>query len=393
MGVDVNSNSGVSTKEGLDFAIYNSDVLFFSRGRGLGHAIPDMAILEELRRFSPRLRISVCTYGTGYKAFRDRGQTAFDLKLTDDCNVWEVAQAVGRILRQTQASLVVSHEEFAAIPAAKIFEIPSVFVTHWLAPQNSFLMQAIADVDHVLFLEEQGHFLTPDYLQGKIHYVGPVLRRFCCVPDDRRRLRIECGAPPEETIIVLFPGTGSGWQEPIFNLILEAFDALPRKRKRLIWVAGEDFDRISLLCSRHNGITVLQSVLCPEHLMAASDLAITAGTYNVGKELGALGVPSISLSVGKNPIDDYFARCLPHNTFLYAQDTDSTALTGCIEEALTRGLFTPDPSAMDGSGAAKAARYLFELIQFHERLQTPNIHSNDALLTAPQDSLKTRLSA
>jgi hypothetical protein len=347
----------------MNLGIDNPDMIFFSRGRGRGHAIPDMAILGALRKIEPQLRVSVYTYGTGLMAFRQAGEYAFDLDLPDLCNPWEVVQRVGQVLRHTHARLLVSHEEFGAIPAARIFELPSVFLTHWFGAQYSQQMQALADVDQILFIEAQGHFLEPEYLQGKIHYIGPVLRQFCCLPQDRQQLRMELGATRDEAVIVLFPGTSSEGQAPLFDLILNAFQALPRERKRLIWVAGSDFDWIAAKCADYDNITVLESDQRPERLMAASDLAITKGTYNIGKELAALGVPSISLSLGKNPIDDYFSRCLPGNTFLYAQETLPATLTQCMESALQRGLATPDLAAMDGSGAVRAAECLLQLLR------------------------------
>jgi hypothetical protein len=347
----------------MNLRIDNPDLIFFSRGRGRGHAIPDMAILEVLRRMAPELRVCVYTYGTGLLAFRQAGQSAVDLELLDMCNPWEVVQRVGQVLRHAPARLLVSHEEFSAIPAARIFGLPSVFLTHWFGPQNSTQMQALADVDQVLFMETQGHFPEPDYLQGKIRYIGPVLRRFRCLPLDRQRSRMELGIVHDEAVVVLFPGTSSEGQAPIFDLILNAFQALPRARKRLIWVAGEEFEWIKAKCADFANITVIEIDQQPERIMAASDLPITKGTYNIGKELAALGVPSISLSLGKNPIDDYFSRCLPDNTFLYAQETLAATLTLCMEAALQRGLSAPDLAAMDGSGAAKAAECLLQVLQ------------------------------
>lgn len=96
--------------------------------------------------------------------------------------------------------------------------------------------------------------------------------------------------------------------------------------------------------------------------MVASDVAITKATYNIGRELSVLGIPSISLSHGANPIDDLYARSFSGATFLWAKETDAGTLTGYLKAALERGLSSPDYCALGGVGARKAARSLVRML-------------------------------
>jgi hypothetical protein len=48
-----------------DHATSPVDVLFFARGRGRGHAVPDTAIVDELLQLSPDLNVCFASYATG----------------------------------------------------------------------------------------------------------------------------------------------------------------------------------------------------------------------------------------------------------------------------------------------------------------------------------------
>jgi hypothetical protein len=50
------------------------------------------------------------------------------------------------------------------------------------------------------------------------------------------------------------------------------------------------------------------------------------------------------------------------NTFLWAKETDPSALVKRMEEALQRGRMMTDPAAFGGCGAARAAACLAEMI-------------------------------
>lgn len=59
------------------------DILFFSRGRGRGHAIPDLAIAKRLLHADPSLALAFASYGTGAETIRNSGCDLIDLRLSE----------------------------------------------------------------------------------------------------------------------------------------------------------------------------------------------------------------------------------------------------------------------------------------------------------------------
>src|SRR5580692_6414558 len=60
------------------------DILFFSRGRGRGHAIPDIAIMQEVVSRRPDISWSFASYGTGAETFKFHDYQALNLELPDE---------------------------------------------------------------------------------------------------------------------------------------------------------------------------------------------------------------------------------------------------------------------------------------------------------------------
>ncbi len=92
------------------------DLLFFSRGRGRGHAIADIAIVEELRR---RRDVSVrfVSYSTGAATFAAFGHPVIDLELAERASAAEVYPLAADLIRRLRPRAVAAHEEFG-VPAA-----------------------------------------------------------------------------------------------------------------------------------------------------------------------------------------------------------------------------------------------------------------------------------
>src|ERR1700733_12151618 len=59
-------------------------VLFFSRGRGRGHAIPDVAIMREVRRLRPDTTCEIASYSTGARTIESLDERVHDLQLPEE---------------------------------------------------------------------------------------------------------------------------------------------------------------------------------------------------------------------------------------------------------------------------------------------------------------------
>jgi hypothetical protein len=73
-------------------------ILFFTRGRGRGHAVRDLAILAELRRQAPHIESVFVSYAAGASTLAEAGLDVIDLKLADDAPFLEVVIRVTRVL-------------------------------------------------------------------------------------------------------------------------------------------------------------------------------------------------------------------------------------------------------------------------------------------------------
>jgi UDP-N-acetylglucosamine:LPS N-acetylglucosamine transferase len=342
-------------------------ILFFSRGRGHGHAVPDMAIADELAKLRNDIDLRFVSYGTGAATFRVHHQPLIDLNLPDANPLWATIVRAGSVIREVRPHLIISHEEFVVLPLTKIFGIPAVFITEWFSEAESLPMQALEYADEILLIENEGIFEEPPSVKGKVYYTGPVLRAFSYGRADRKRAREELGLPQDATVILVAPG---GWatedKEPIYELLLAAFDRLKAPRKLLVWLAGSDCAMLSERLAGREDVKVKGYDWQMDRLMAASDMAITKANRITLKELAALGVPSVSISQGRNPIDDVLIERIPSNTTMDARTVVPKMLAASIAEILgqarehSRNLPTSPP---ESQGARLAAQRLADYIE------------------------------
>jgi hypothetical protein len=112
-------------------------------------------------------------------------------------------------------------------------------------------------------------------------------------------------------------------------------------------------------------------VLVKEHdwqmdrLMVACNLAIAKANRITLKELAALGIPSISISQGRNPIDDLLIERIATNTALNSRTVTVRTLMEAITDGLdqSRGHARDSPiSPLDCPGARRAAERLSGLL-------------------------------
>ena len=342
-------------------------MVFFSRGRGRGHAMPDMAIAEELLRLVPGLEIRFASYSGGAETFRSCGYEVVDLHLPDEPPMLPAIIQESRILRLLEPRLVVSHEELAALPAAQAFEIPCLFITDFFQDPSSFFMSAIECAQEIIFIAERGIFTEPPFIGDAVRYVGPAIRRFHYSRNDRDRARQELGLPPEAAVVLCQPGNYSEFHVPAADLLTEAWNALPHSSKRLIWLAWRDYDSLKARFAGRPDILVLKEDWAIDRLMVASDLVITKGNRTTVCEAAFLGVPSISISAGVNWPDDVAIARVRSNSALRAGAVDAAALARLIAERIVGG-WTPEGETPKWDGVAGAARAIAGHV---ERLRHP----------------------
>jgi UDP-N-acetylglucosamine:LPS N-acetylglucosamine transferase len=309
-------------------------VLFFSRGRGRGHAVPDCALAAELRRLSGDVDVRFVSYASGAETFEELGHAVVDLDLPEDNPLFETLIRATRVIGWLKPALVIAHEELPALAAAKILELPAIYIADWFGRPEDIRTSLLAYADEILFLDEPGIFAEPVQAAGRVHYVGPVLRPVRYTKQDRLLARQELGIPVEDVVITVLPGSWTEKKAPILSLVLAAFDLLPERSKTLVWIAGEDYGILEKHVHGKAGIVLKQNDWQMDRLMAASNVAITKATRQTSMELAALGIPSISLSHGLNRIDDIRVKHIPTNTALQAGEVTADQLAATIADIL-----------------------------------------------------------
>ena len=346
-------------------------VLFFSRGRGRGHAVPDCALAEELCCLRDDVDIRFVSYATGAETFVELGHTIIDLDLPENNPLFETLIRAARVIGWLKPALVIAHEELAVLAAARILELPTLYLTDWFGGPEDIRTSLLAYADETLFLDDAGIFPEPVQAAGRVHYVGPVLRPFRYTRKDRLRARQELGIPADQVVISVLPGSWTEQKAPIFALVVGAFDRLEVQSKTLLWIAGEDHAILEHQAKGRTGIVIQQQEWQMDRLMVASDLAVTKATRKTSMELAALGIPSISLSHGLNRIDDIRVKHIASNIALQAGEVDAGFLASTIA-TIVQSPQSTHAAAPGFSGATQGRVLAAERIAQHvERIINP----------------------
>ena len=329
-------------------------VLFFSRGRGRGHAIPDIEIVRQLERLRNDVQVRFVSYGTGARTIEEFRLPLIDMGLPELNSYVDTTVLAGKLIAWLAPDLVVSHEEFAALPAAKIFDKPTVLITDWFTDPEKYSMQSLRFADRIIFIDKRGIYAEPPWVKGKVRYVGPVLRKFEYRRRDRARARRELGITKDATVISVLPGSWTEEMVPIYDVVIAAFDKLRASPKHLIWLAGADHELLAAKTAGRGDVTVIERDWQIDRLMVASNLAITKANRKTVVELEYLGIPSISLSPNQNPIDDNRALRSKIGQVIPFSEASGQKVLGKIRRCLD--LEAANPRAQRRMGHISAAR-------------------------------------
>lgn len=328
-------------------------ILFFSRGRGHGHALPDLAIAAALRVKFPQLRLRFASYATGRLTLQEGGEDVIPLPLNEDNGFVEALLPCEELIRTERPDLVICHEEFAAVTGARIAGVPSIFLSAWLPPSGTVLADSLRSAGAVVVLGNPGVFREPVELRVRPHYTGPFIRRLDYTCRDRAKARAELEMDPAAaTILAVTGGWATEQRVPILDILLSAFIMLENENKRLLILSSSDYDETRKRTKDVGNITVLNFYSPIERLLAACDVVITKGTRGITLDAAAAGIPSISLSGRTNPIDDLLVPRMASNIALFADAVDGTSLHQYITHCLASGPNEPLPAASTGPDAA-----------------------------------------
>ena len=225
--------------------------------------------------------------------------------------------------------------------------VPSIFLSAWLPQQGTIGAESLLLCDSILVLEEPGIFSAPSGASSVLIHTGPIRRAVKFTAQDRAALRRKNDMSPDTFFLVVVPGGGTSESEtPILNLVLSAFDSISAEKKKLAWVSTKDF---SVIHEEFLGSTVFNAIkyFDPiEELIAMADIVITKGSRGISHDAQSVGVPSISISFGKNPVDDLLVPRIRNNVSLYARATTPDILKKYILESSRSDKPSPPPSSV-----------------------------------------------
>lgn len=308
-------------------------ILFFSKGRGYGHAVRDLYLANELVKNFENCNISFVSYSTGAEVIKKSCYKLFDLELSDNNEFCETLTAGCRVIERFNPDIIISHEEFAAFPAANIYNKKIMYISSWLPPIGTVQAETLQYAESILVFCEIGVFPIPPRLKVKPIFLGPLVRNML-VSSTKQEIRQGLNVDAQDFLISVIPG---GWateeRAPLAGQLIWAFNNLSVQNKSLVWVSNRDHHVLDSLANNAENIQVLKFTSEIAPVMAASDLIITKGNRGTLLEAADLGVPSLSVSYGHNVIDEILIPRIKNNTTLNAKAASGEALLSHIEHA------------------------------------------------------------
>lgn len=311
------------------------EVMFVSRGRGKGHAVPDIAIASLLAAKMPTLRFRFVSYSTGAEVYRSSGLPVVDMRATEEPDFPDMVAKYAVLISKVRPKVVLAHEEYAVAVAAAASGVPCVFLTDYFSDPSLFYIRALRTVVGVVFLGRKGVFVEPPFLRGRVSYVGYAIRHFAYKVNDRRRARSEVGIPDGDIVAIFQPG---GWTEerfPLVDLVMKAWELIPGSEKRLIYIAGADYESMSERLRNDRSVRVVRHEPQIDRLFSASNIVITKANRLTVFEAAAIGVPSISISARLNWADDHAISTIESNIEMFSDSISPTSLASAIMTSLS----------------------------------------------------------
>jgi len=286
-----------------------SIVLFLTRGSGMGHAVRDMLLAQELNRLRPNVEIRFASYADGQKALEMHGIEVMDLKLPPMGNIHERIPRIGKLLREQAPTLVVADEELFALPLCRVFDIPVVFVTNWLATEETVsYISLLLNAERILVTDVEDSFMPPIWLEKSVEFVGPICR-LEDIPQDKRLLRQQLDLDPNRRLVLVTAG-GSDVSDVVYFGICTYALARIKEPIQIIAVAGAWYRLLEPLQYAWP-VSIQFTDYIPQltRYIAASDFVITRGGHSTLWELALHGIPSICIPHPRvvDPLNEYYA--------------------------------------------------------------------------------------
>lgn len=322
-----------------------------------------MEIGSIIQSMAPKVEVQFASYSTGAATFRSSGVDVVDIGMSESNPYLATQIKAFELIRRVAPDIVVAHEEFAALPAAKMAGLASVFISAWLPVGASIASESMSFADAAIVLGEPGIFPVPQGFSGKMYYAGTAYRRLSSDVGNRTTLRNEYSIPHDALCVVVLPGgSASEKSSPMADVVLSAFFGLSKRPKRLYWVSAKDHDLLQAKVSGLEGVNLVKYAHPIENLLSCADLVITKGTRGSTLDAAAVGVPSISLSPGTNPVDDVLVPRIRTNIALNLHAVDGPILAEYMKRVISQSTMSLAPARQGPSALEFASARLLEIL-------------------------------
>jgi len=266
-------------------------IMFFSHGKGWGHAIRDMIIIDAVKEQLPDVKIEVFSYDQGYEAFSFYGRQCINIRppaWSQDGPEW-FKKFTDLLEERPKPDLIISDEEGIGVEFAnEIFEVPSVFISDWL-PIKPYVsdegFKLFYSADRIIYLGYESSMHPPEDMRSKIEFVGPIIRKSEYTQNDRPKIRTELQIDPEAKLILVLAGSVLGTDEDYFRACIDGIKRV-EINVRLYLVCGRLFGKLQQEASER--IKVVEHIKDPNRLVVASNLVISRGGHTTMWEIASM---------------------------------------------------------------------------------------------------------
>lgn len=310
-------------------------ILIISRGNGFGHAKRDLLVAKELIQLNHD--VTIASYSSGYQYLRMVYPShLINLRLPAAGGSADRVLKLLDLIRHTQPEGIVVDEELLVLPMAKSMGIPTCFITNWLEEETETLsFLEMADRIAIVDTPEHWMFPTPDSIQNKIQFVGPVVE----VPEAAAR---------KEKKIIITSGSPTIVDVPFFTKSIAAL----KGEQEYVKVVYSGTLTKSLKRFKDDSTHFVEEPSTFMDEVKTSSLVVCRGGHTTLWELASLGIPAIAVPRREevNPYNVIYAKQMGERGYIrWLQEADmDTDLIASYASRILNGQDRLQTYAYDG---------------------------------------------
>jgi len=318
----------------------------------MSHAARALAVAEALRRRGLDSAVTFASWADGKACLQMHGVQCLDLEMPPFSRADEKIVKAGRAIQEAKPGFVFCDEVLAALLAAKIFDIPAVYMTNWIPEQESERdAEFILAADEILVADLEDGFIVPYWLRDvPVRFVGPVLRLPDMKPGGKAKMKQAEQVPADSPYVLITAGGGADPDIAFHRTAAAGTKALEPSAHTLA-IMGAIYRVHRDLCEAFQRL--LPYLRMVEFLpdlyerLPAFDLAICRAGHSTLWELALSGVPAV---------------CIPHSR---AEDLMQMRYARAMER---RGTAFVVPASVDGGTLGAELARLWEDSKRRERM-------------------------